>query len=748
MTDSLTVLECVPGKRAAKLYRDPQAKPDPYDAGFLFRVEQIPIASLAELAQELDTLRLAPRKMVIRDRLRADAQPTPSGLYARRRVDRPGDPAPFEHAPHYWACFDADATATAFDSADPVGSVERWRAQAPEALREAAMVFQFSASQHLHPTIRGHCWVWLAEPVGNVPLARWAVRNGLDPAMFHAVQPHYTADPVFADLLADPLAPRELVCLDGSEAVDLGLTEEDHAEGALPSQGGVRGTTVALEEIGDPSEAGAEARAIIVAQLARHFSAPGKRWDLCGHIGGACANAGLEAEEACAILEALRAGDVPDHEFAAGLRWALGAYSFSAKPLGIKGIAGLLGPITAERISAGLRLLAEANAAPPEPAPSAEPGDIDWRGLPFEAFSSADEPDPIPYIIPTLNLGPGKPTAIVGYAYSSKTPWALELAVCIASGATHFQGHVIAYSCRVLYIATEGARNARRKAARIAKAHGTSLSAIGDRLVIVQAPPGFLTVETAEKIGEQADTDRFGLVIIDTYNSAFDGSKDRNTNEFSLALKVFGDISDRSAVTFCPLMHCRKTTVATKGRAPTLQEIDGHNSIAGAVQAAIGLWRPTLPEDDKHVIAVECVRAVDDAFEAYCIKWTDTPCQGGDMGLRAELTDLPSATSAKEEAAGAQAVKDARAKERVVQLLAAQSWTYSELANKGKLGCGRSHTERVLQELVDSGEIIEEVIGDVGGGAGKGWRYKLAPTGPVRAEARAKRTGFLGPKKK
>lgn len=742
--DFLTILEAVEGKRCAKRYASLEEKPDPYDAGFLFRVAEVPVASLAELAEVLEGLRIDPRCMLIRDRLKPSAEPSPNGLYARRRVDRPGDPAPFEHAPHHWAMFDADKTAQAFDPDDPQGSVEAWRDALPGPLATAAMVFQFSASQHLSPTVRGHAFVWLAEPAGNVELARWSIRNGLDPAMFHAVQPHYTADPLFAEGLADPLGERELICLDGSEAVDLGFTEADLDEAALPGQGGQRLGSIALEEVGDPSddEQAEHARGVIAGQLARAFEGPGKRWDLCGHIGGACANANVPPEECCAILEALRAGDVPDHEFASGLRWALGAYRFSARPLGIKGIAALTSPVTAVKIGAALSSLAKA-LAPVEATPKPEqPKAKTFGGLPFDAFDHDADPEPIPYIIPALNIGPGKPTAIVGYAYSSKTPWGLELAIAVASGATHFQGHEIAYSTRVLYIATEGARNARRKAARIAKAWGTSLAEIGARLVIVQAPPGFLNVETAEQIGEQAEAGAFGLVLIDTYNSAFDGSKDRNSNEFSLALKVLGDISDRQATTFCALLHCRKATVATKGRAPTLQEIDGHNSIAGAVQAAIGLWRPA--PTDKHLIAVECVRAVDDSFDSYCIRWTDTPGQG-ELGLRSEIEEAPAVANEAAEKRAAAAEAEAKAKDQLLKLLATgESWTWSEINTKAGLNIGRNDpTKRLLAAMVAAGEIVESAGKEIGGGR-KGLRYTLAPRSPKTAEAAAKRVGFLG----
>lgn len=750
--DSLTVLTCTPGHRCAKLYADPAQKPEPYDAGSLFGVEAVPVASLAELAEALDGLRHMPECMVIRDALRPGAVPSANGLFARRRVDRPGDPAPFEHAEHRWACLDADATAVAFDSADPTGSVERWRATLPAALQGAAMVFQFSAQQHLSPTVRGHCWIWLAEPVGNVPLARWCTRSGIDPALFHAVQPHYTADPLFAEGQADPLEPRALVVLTGSEAVELDFTEADYREADLMSAGGVRLSSVHLAEVGEPSalpEAVA-ARAIIAKQFARAFDRPGKRWDLCGHIGGACANAGAPPEECCAILEALRAGDVADHDFAQGLQWALGAYSYSARPLGLKGIAALCGPVAALQAGNGLRTLGEiyCEPTPEEEAQAAEP-EAPWGSLPLEEFGHDSEPGPIAYICEGLNIGPGKPSGCVAYANNSKTPWALEFAVHVAApslAGAKFQGHAIERQVRVLYVASEGARNARRKLAKICKAHGLVYADLKQHLTFASAPPGWLTIEAAAELGERAVAQGYGLVVVDTYNSAFDGSKDRNTNDFSQALKVLGDISDRADVTFLTLLHTRKGDPKNQHRMPTLQDIDGHNSIAGALQCAVGLWR--LSAEDKHTIGVCCIREVDAAFDTYTIKWTDVANGDGLLAVLGAEDDGALDTSRK------QAQATARAEEKTVRKLLeilqlGGSTTIHHFTEKVSTGLGRDAKRTLVSRLEDEGLIV--VRYNVGTA---GQDICLAPNGPKAAEARAKYAGLgavasgAGPPKK
>lgn len=732
MTDYLTVLECTEGHRCAKLYTDPGQKPEPYDAGYLFTPHRVVVASLAELAEQLETLRRSPRCMLIRDALRADAQPSPLGLVARRRVDRPGDPAPFEHAAHHWAMFDADATAAPFDPADPQGSVTRWKAALPGPLAKAKAIFQFSASQHLSPTVRGHLFVWLAEPLGNVPLARWSIRNGLDPAVFHAVQPLYTADPLFAEGIVDPLEPRALVMLDGAELCEPDLQESDFEERGALDNAGQRRSPIALEEIGEPCmlEPAAEARERIATNLARAFEGPGKRWDLCGHIGGACANAGLPPEECCAILEALRAPDVHDHEFGAGLKWALGAYSFSARPLGLKGMRELLGPITTTRIGEGFATLAMVYEPPAESNALDKRGE-DWGGLPFELFDTAEEPAALEYT--WRCFAAGKVSAIVGYPYTSKTPLALDLAISIAAGVP-CQGSPTRQG-RVLYIATEGARNARRKAARIAKAKGLTLTGIGRALDITPAPSGYLNAETCASLCEVAVAKGYAAVFLDTYGSALDGSIERNAAPFSDALKQLGDCSDATGVLFVVLLHCRKDQKTSGGRAaPSLQQIDGHNSVGGAVQAAVGLWRPD--EADKYLVEVVCVRAVDDAFNSYCVRWTDTPGSGGN-GLRAELVD--SAGSAVVSSKHTEALGEANTERCILGCLRNGNTVPLRYILKDlSTGQGPADKQAVAWRMHREGLIV--IADPLPNGSQV---VSLAPRSVASTNAEAKRQGFL-----
>lgn len=277
--------------------------------------------------------------------------------------------------------------------------------------------------------------------------------------------------------------------------------------------------------------------------------------------------------------------------------------------------------------------------APAKPASSAAAADLNaddsWPAeLGFVVFDRGQEPEPIEYVWRVF--GAGKVSALVAYAYSAKTPTALLLAACVATGLPCLGAPT--RQRKTLYVATEGARNARIKAQRIARGLGTSLAEIGDRLDIVQAPSGMLNIQTADTLCKAAYAKGYGFVVLDTYGSALDGAIDRNANLFSDALKQLGDCSDATGIVFVVLLHLNKKGAES---APTLQALDGHNSVAGAIQGAVGLHRPD-PKNE-HTIEVTCVRRADEGFEPFLVRWVDRPFSGPtseSVRLRAEGHDV------------------------------------------------------------------------------------------------------------
>ncbi len=241
----------------------------------------------------------------------------------------------------------------------------------------------------------------------------------------------------------------------------------------------------------------------------------------------------------------------------------------------------------------------------------------DW-GLPIVLHDTDDEPPPLEYI-----CGPfaaGKVSAITAYAYTAKTPFALAMALHIASGRDYL-GLETAQR-RALYLAFEGARNARRKAKRLIHGMGLASDTLHEMFAIASASSGVLDETFIAQLAEQCVARDVGAVFLDTYGAALDPSVERNAAAFAIALKQLGDISEQTGILFVALLHNRKTVRGTGAvGSPGLEQIDGHNSVAGALQAAITLTRPDGA--DKNLIRVECSRAPDEEFAPFSVRWED-----------------------------------------------------------------------------------------------------------------------------
>ncbi len=328
-------------------------------------------------------------------------------------------------------------------------------------------------------------------------------------------------------------------------------------------------------------------------------------------------------------------------------------------------------------------------------------------------------------------FAPGKVSAIVGYPYTSKTPMALDIAIDIAAGRALEQR-------RVLYLASEGARNARRKAGRIARAKNASLSQLDASLTVASAPSGFLQAESCAQLIHNCRAERYGVVVLDTYGSALDGSIDRNSNAYSDCLKQLGDASDAYQLLVIVLLHCRKDKMRGN-KPPTLQDIDGHNSVAGAIQGALALSRPS--DDNKALIEVSCLRAPDEEFSPYYIQWTDVGPLG-DGGLRADIASAPEKKAVSSDvAANAQRV-EARTTQALLELLNAGPTTLKHFREQLNTTMGRDAKVELAWKLVDEGLITITTLGN------GSQQIARAARGVASTNAAAKREGFLGGGKK
>lgn len=748
--DSLTIFECIEGKRATKLFTESdQPSPKVYDAGFLFTPYSVPVSNLDDIARELEGLRTKPRRLLVHGQLRPDAQRDDKGLVSKRKIDYPGFPAPLQAAEHWWMYLDDDESTVAFDADDPIGSVKRWRATLPAGLCTAAMVFRFSASQHLHKTIRGHAYFWLDEPLGGATLKLWAERHGFDHQIYDVQSTLNTADPIFEGC-TDPLeGKRDLVRLPGGLA-SLDLTDAERCAVSTASDA-TRTGAVRLSDVGAPSDEpdAVKARAKVVKQLEDVFSwgdGTGRRRMLSGALGGACAKMGIPEEETLAILTDLRAPDVSDQKFLTRINWAMGAYGLDdrEKALGVKGIKELTSDQVSIQVENWLRRLAEATAPAPEPANDTAPAVAKERTL-LECLQSlgrvADlsKPDvPPAYVCAGLTLAPGKVSGVCGYAGVGKGPFINYLAVCLASGKPLF-GILPVKRCKVLLWDHETGPEADSRLKRIANALGEDIDQLqaGGWLVLVHATPP-IKEEDVTTIRELVVRHNIESVLQDSYTSAVEG--DQNSREIADAAFALGAISNETGAVIVPTLHSRKPS---KGNQPSLIEmLSGHNALAAAFQTILYLSRPK--DADENLIEVRCARAPRGRFKPFCFRWEDVAAPGTGKGLGSRLAGekwglRPVVVETTAEAV-AKATIDAKQRlygQQVIVRLSGISGQSERALLRNVPGGSREMKLATLQALVDEGVLEPFSTATVGKNqeAIENRNYSLAKRGQKNAEA-------------
>ncbi len=480
----------------------------------------------------------------------------------------------------------------------------------------------------------------------------------------------------------------------------------------------------------------------IAEAVAPHFER-GKRHQIAKNIGGWMKQRGYGAGDVAYVI-----GRLPSDNPRARTQAALAAFGIQ-KPFGWTELQGLIpeacpelerapNPVWEARL-AERRAAAEtigplvermtAAAAPAALPPAAPANDDDF----IRRWDLAAAPPPVDYVVPALEIGPGRATALIAYAHTGKTPFALRLAVSVASGKP-FIGMAVVQG-PVLFLDCEAGRTSHRKLARIARAAGVDLVELQRSGQLVAASMTRMLHDAAARDWLARNARRFKLIMVDSYSAAVEGVN-HNDNEFADVLRQLGRISDATGATVLPLMHVRKEGLSGP---PTLADVSGHNTLGGAVQAAIGLWRPD-PISDPSLIEVTCARAVDRAFRPFRFRCVDVPAPGAPSGaqilagtdawglaLELEPDDGAALGGARSDALQGPLLELLRAKcghaglnQSTIEALAAER------------GWGRNATRAALGLLESTGAIY--VNGGVGRG-GKLYHVRQPAPGPFVAPA-------------
>lgn len=130
-----------------------------------------------------------------------------------------GDAATFRDVPRAWVALDVEGIVrpACLAAADLIGCARLALDALPAAFAGCAGIVQATAGHGLKPDMRLRLWFTLDRPAWGHELRRWLRGTPADPSVFRAVQPIYTAAPVF-DGCPDHL-PTRMAVLPGRDMV-------------------------------------------------------------------------------------------------------------------------------------------------------------------------------------------------------------------------------------------------------------------------------------------------------------------------------------------------------------------------------------------------------------------------------------------------------------------------------------------------------------------------------------------------
>lgn len=223
---------------------------------------------------------------------------------------------------------------------------------------------------------------------------------------------------------------------------------------------------------------------------------------------------------------------------------------------------------------------------PPQAAPDSDPGEMDHEellpvgpsrpegeesdeaeirsprpqiGFPVvKVYSTAEilaPSPPVEWIVPELQLAPGRPALLYGVAGAGKTIIAQSLALAIAAGVPLW-GQFQTRKGRVLHVDYDvGGVMLRYR--RLAAGHGVGLSDLGDRLSVIRSPPIHLDSGAKMEAFLEAHCKGVLFCVIDALRTAAPKT-DENDSRMGGCLTLLSRVSAQTSTAFLVLHHVGK----------------------------------------------------------------------------------------------------------------------------------------------------------------------------------------------
>lgn len=379
----------------------------------------------------------------------------------------------------------------------------------------------------------------------------------------------------------------------------------------------------------------------VAAALGDWRAHQGRKFDMCGAVGGVLRKFGYSRKQCEATLREWLPSDEPSVDVSAGVAWALQAWTMPSDEVsGFKALAELVGAQHAEIVESAVEAgswLGRLHASRVSPTPWAKPAVADdplGRRLSF-----SDPEIPLEYYCEGLRLAPsdGKISLIAGLPGAGKGPLADYLAICFTFGLPAF-GRFPCRKSRVLVLDCEGARLTMRRMRRMCRALGVDARELSDPRDV----SGVMLLSDKTFYAIQAEAPE--VVILDSYTSAMmPTGLDARQPEFAQLAAMLGALD----VLVISVAHANKAPLANER--PTLQQVSGSGALASYAQTGVAVWHPD--DERPEVIRVACMRAPETSFPTIDIEFTDTANDG--LALHAVDVDGDAARSEAVERAAA-----------------------------------------------------------------------------------------------
>jgi hypothetical protein len=216
---ALTLVRCAPALVLAKTWRA-DGSCEGYDRPRRVDLAEMNAPDIGALHGLLEKLLDRPRVCVLRGAI-AD----PARARGVRRLVHPdpktGEQPTLRAVPRAWVALDMDDVPLPeyADVHDLAACGEVALGLLPEAFRNATHVIQATAGHGIRAGARLRLWFTLTRAITGAELRQWLAAAPIDPSVFGAAQPIYTAAPRFVGM-GDPL-PSRLLLRPGAEAVQV-----------------------------------------------------------------------------------------------------------------------------------------------------------------------------------------------------------------------------------------------------------------------------------------------------------------------------------------------------------------------------------------------------------------------------------------------------------------------------------------------------------------------------------------------